>query len=143
MPFAEDTNSRPPTPIPAQELVVPYTAPGAQRTEEDRFPNAAYEWVFNAPEKCPGTTRVIRDGDGGRYLLIILPHPVRFLELTGGKTEVVMAAILHEEVLGTLSTVDGWLSDSVEEAQEQWNDYVEQDGKVPPSWSGDAEPEEN
>jgi hypothetical protein len=147
MPFAENNSPIPPIPPKDRpEVLVTYTASTEPRTESDRFPSDPYEYVFNAPEKIPGTTRVLRDGEGGSFIFIILPYPIRFLELTTGKTQLVLAALLHDEQIplvggGTMSSVDGFLGDNIEEAQEQWDTFVEQDGDPlpPPAWSGDDE----
>lgn len=133
MPFAE---SSPPVPPPhlRPEVVVPYHAPAGARNENDRYPDALYEYVWNAPDRIPGTTRVTHAGEGGVFVLIILPHPLLGLNLTSGTTTRVLAAILHEETLAgdpALVTVDGWLCDDIAEAQSNWDEFILQDAEPP------------
>ena len=112
-------------------MVVPYTAPEGVRSESDQFPNALVEYVWNAVERIPGTSRKTHAGDGGQFVLITLPHPVHGLELRTGSVQVVLAAILHEETLpqvgAPLVTVSGCLFDAIDEATANWEDFVLQE----------------
>ena len=130
MPFAE-TPLPPPAPHQRPAVVVPYTAPEGSRSESERFPNDLVEYVWNAVERVPGTTRKTHAGDGGQFVLITLPHPIHGLELRTGKVQVVLAAILHEETLPQegqpLVTVGGCLFDEIEEATSNWEDFVLQE----------------
>jgi hypothetical protein len=133
-------------PVPAElreEVLITYEHDGTITPSGGKdYPSDLYKYVHQMARggvggrPVPGVSIEERGcaAEGGIYLLVLLPFPLRAVNLTTGTSSLVLGALLHElEIVHEgkpVLSVDGYLADNHPDAMNTWRNFVEDDAKL-------------